>query len=52
MSTFEIYKDKSGQFRWRLKASKRQDHRRLRGGLCGEVGLPAVGFDLIKSDAA
>jgi uncharacterized protein len=51
MATFEIYKDKSGQFRWRLKAAN--------GKIIADCGEGYVakadcqhGIDLIKSDAA
>jgi uncharacterized protein YegP (UPF0339 family) len=51
MATFEIYKDKAKQFRWRLKASN--------GKIIADSGEGYVakadcqhGIDLVKSDAA
>lgn len=51
MATFEIYKDKSGQFRWRLKAAN--------GKIIADSGEGYVaksdcqhGIELVKSDSA
>ena len=51
MATFEIYKDKSKQFRWRLRASN--------GKIIADSGESYVakadcqhGIELVKSDAA
>ncbi len=51
MATFEIYKDKAKQFRWRLRASN--------GKIIADSGEGYVakadcqhGIDLVKSDAA
>jgi uncharacterized protein YegP (UPF0339 family) len=51
MATFELYKDRQGQFRWRLKASN--------GKIIADSGEGYVqksdcqhGIDLVKSEAA
>jgi uncharacterized protein len=51
MATFEIYKDKSDQFRWRLKAS---NGKIIADGAEGYVAKTDCqhGIDLVKKDAA
>jgi uncharacterized protein len=51
MATFEIYKDKSDQFRWRLKAS---NGKIIADGAEGYVAKADCqhGIDLVKKDAA
>jgi uncharacterized protein YegP (UPF0339 family) len=51
MATFEIFKDKSGEFRWRLKASNGKIIADSGEGYAAKEDCQH-GIDLVKKDAA